>query len=104
MSAAGRQYRMGVNKHLELEKITELKHLPFKKMPTKSAIQSIAVANTTRMTATSVVPSNVTHKKSPALKLKMPGIDATSFDQDANIEELDAMVLDEAILGKKRIV
>ena len=104
MSAAGRQYRMGVNKHLELEKITELKHLPFKKMPTKSATQSIAVANTTRITATSVVPSNVTHKKSPALKLKMPGIDATSFDQDANIEELDAMVLDEAILGKKRIV
>ena len=104
LSNAGNNYRLGNYKNIELEKITELKHLPYKPVKDvddedvgKDPVERKIISRPS--TTTTVV--NVTKPKT--ITLHMPGVDSKNFDQDASIEEIDAMVLDEAILSKKKI-
>ena len=100
MSTAAKNYRTGHTMDIELEKMTALKHTPFVPHPMEdmtktltitakeenSSSATVAAAAKKNNTEATDIPSTVT------IKLDMPNVESSTFEQDANIEELDAIV------------
>ena len=101
MSDIAHQYQEGRLKDHELEQMAELKHTPFVEEPVpvvdvedekdEDEDQKPTTKINNQTSSTTNTSTKPTKPSTITIKLNMPDVKASNFEQDANIEEIDAI-------------